>query len=452
LSAGLFGASSLLVGACGASPTAASSQGSITVFSVADLDRKHTADFVRIEDSAIDWLVAADPRLAARVGTPASLAILGRIGTDAVLAEDSSLQIRAGSVDLFSFRARKQALREAASTLAGFHDDLPAVGPPGSGLGRPQLERELITRIIDEELVRAGTEERLGDASGDLVRAMVATWTPPSAPPEWLDRDQWVSSHLLEIRQSLLSVGPRTGPIDLDLALYPLERLLEPRQFPRSAAAIAQVRIALDSDMRAMPRRSPSDLLARAVWDHLGVVVDPAALPSRFERLAGRLREMADAAVGAIDPTIQRRSVEARARALLLVEHSCPAVPDSRVRSMAPPPERAAICGLVQSLSAEPSRAAALTALHDDVLLSLGALVTDPPPRTRLLSHPDNDAVEELERAARERPVAALGVALAAELLYGGDHPDDRVQAWRSLGDAPLDVVARELDAQPSAR
>ena len=43
------------------------------------------------------------------------------------------------------------------------------------------------------------------------------------------------------------------------------------------------------------------------------------------------------------------------------------------------------------------------------------------------------------------RPVVVLGVALAAEILYGGDGADERLAAWRALGEAPLDVVAREL-------
>lgn len=39
----------------------------------------------------------------------------------------------------------------------------------------------------------------------------------------------------------------------------------------------------------------------------------------------------------------------------------------------------------------------------------------------------------------------AIGVALAAELLYGTDDAGARLRAWRSLGEAPLDVVAREI-------
>jgi len=444
---------SMLAAACGALPASAARQTAQISPSTADLERTHTEDFAYIEGRAIGWLVAADPRLAARAGTWAPPEVLGRIGTDAVLAEDSTIQIRGGSVDLFSFRARERALREAARTLASSRDDLPAVGPRGAVLGRPKLERELLGRLTDEELARVDDEARLGDASGDLVRGIVATWTRPTAPPEWVDRDQWVSTHLLEIYQSLLLVRPRTGPIDLDIALYPLERLLEPLQFPRGAAAIAQVRMALDADMRAIPQIASAEALARVARIHLGEIVDPVELRSRFQRLEESLRDVAAAAVARIDPTTELHVLEAHVRALLFVERSCPVVPDSRVRSMAPPPERAAICGLVRSLNEEPSHAAALVTLHDDVLLSLAALTAAPPPRTRLLSHPDNDAVDELERMARERPVAALGVARAVELLLSaGDHPEERAQQWSSLGEAPLDIVARELDAESAAR
>ena len=68
-----------------------------------------------------------------------------------------------------------------------------------------------------------------------------------------------------------------------------------------------------------------------------------------------------------------------------------------------------------------------------------------------LLSKPEDEVVDSLRRAARERPVVALGVALAAELLYrDGDAAaaEPRLKAWRALGEAPLDVVARELDVR----
>jgi hypothetical protein len=408
-------------------------------------DTKRVATFGRLEDEAMSWIAAADPRLAARANTPAPSTddVLKRIGTEAVLAEDSTAEIHGGSLDLFAFRARASALDRAAHQVAAFADPLPDGAPPDGAIARPRLERELLARVIQEEEVRASEEAKLGDASGDLVRAIVATWTPPAVPEEWPVRDAWVSKHLLEIRDSLRQGRPRTGPLDLDVELYPLERLLAPLEFPRGAAAIAQLRVGLDEDMRAVPPLVIPERVAFGARAHLGVAVDEASLAARFERTATRLRELASAALEASGAG--RPAVEARARELLLVERPCPAVPGTRVRSMGPPPERAAICGILRALMEEPVQSAALVALHDDVLLAAAAVTANPPPRTGLLSHPEDDLVDALRRAARERPVPAIGVGLAAELLYATPGADARLRAWRALGEAPLDIVAREI-------
>jgi chemotaxis response regulator CheB len=104
----------------------------------------------------------------------------------------------------------------------------------------------------------------------------------------------------------------------------------------------------------------------------------------------------------------------------------------------------------VRALAEDPG--AALVALHDDVLPAFSAIATAPPARTLLLSHPEDDVVDALRRAARERPLPVIGVALAAELLYAGDGAEDRIRAWSALGEAPLDVVARELHAGGAPR
>ena len=410
-----------------------------------DEDRARTFAFVRLEDDAIDWLAAADPRLAMRADETPPEAVLKRVGLEAVLAEDLTAQIRGGSLDLFAFRARAHALDEAAKIVAAFHESLPDSGPLGTTLARPRLERELLERLIQEEQARAADEAALGDASGDLVRGIISTWTPPKAPQDSLDRDSWVSKHLLDIRASLREARPRTGPSDLDVALYPLERLLAPTQYPRGSAGIAEVRMALDEDMRAVPRVYAPDRLARAAKVHLGVTIDPASLRPRLERIEDRLREVAERTLAAGHEA--RSGIEARARDLLLVEGPCPAVPDTRVRSMSPPPERAAICGALRALTEEASPAAALLAVHDEVVLSFAAVAGTLPPRSRFLSHPEDDDVESLRRKARERPLLVLGVALAAELLYATDGADERLRSWRALGEAPLDVVAREVGA-----
>jgi 3D (Asp-Asp-Asp) domain-containing protein len=411
-----------------------------------DPSRAHTSAFAQVEDDAMGWLAAADPRLAMRADITPPDSVLRRIGTQAVLAEDTTAQIRGNSLDLFAFRARSQALDQAAKMIAGFRDLLPEVGPLGTELARPRLERELLERLVEEERTRAGDESKLGDASGELVRGIVSTWTAPAAPREWAERDAWASRHLLEIRDSLHDSEPVTGPSDLDVALYPLERLLAPMQFPRGSAAIAEIRMTLDADMRSVPRTEAPARMAHSAKVHLGLTVDPASLRPRLERIEERLRNLAEQGLDAAGAG--RAEIEARARELLFVERSCPAVSDTRVRSMAPPPERAAVCGVLRALTEEGSQAPALVALHDDVLLSFAAVTTSRPSRTKLLSRPDETDVDTFERAAREHPIVAIGVALAAEIIYGAaDGADERLRAWRALGEAPLDVVAREIGA-----
>ena len=324
----------LLVSACGSASPSAGVQTAVRPPS--DGDRARTFAFVRAEDDAIDWLAVADPRLAARADDTPPETVLRRVGLDAVLAEDTGADIRGGSINLFAFQARLRALDQAANAIAAVREPLPDAGPVGTPVARPRLERELLERLIQEERTRAADEAALGDASADLVRAIVSTWKPPQAPQEWLDRDIWVGKRLLEIRASLKDGRPRTAPSDLDMALYPLERLLAPTQFPRGSAGIAEVRMALDEDMRAVPSVDSPDRLERAIKVHFGLTINPALLRSRLERIEERLREVAERAVAAsADP---RAEIESRAHDLLLIERSCPAVADSRVRSMAPPP------------------------------------------------------------------------------------------------------------------
>ncbi|HEX3771740.1 MAG TPA: hypothetical protein VHV30_12770 [Polyangiaceae bacterium] len=415
-------------------------------------EAQRVASFDRQEARAMSWIAAADPRLAAReraggAGGAPDPEVLKQIGMEAVFAEDANATIHDGSLDLFAFRARAHALDQAAEGVSGATDALPETAPDEASVTRPRLERELLGRLIDEERARAAEEAKLGDAAGDLVRAIVGTWTPPAAAEEWAVRDEWVGKHLLEIRDSLRSssrsAGPRSGPLDLDIALYPLERLLAPLTFPRGSAAIAALRVGIDEDMRIVPALVVPERVVREAKVHLGVTLDSASLPGRFDQTAARLTELASAALAASGSA--RPAVEARARELLLVEHPCPPVAGTRVRSMAPPPERAAICGALDALADDKLPAAGLVALHDDLLIADAAFTTSPPPRTVLLSHPDDDTVDALRRAARERPIPAIGVALAAELLYGTEGTDARLHAWRALGEAPLDVVAREL-------
>jgi hypothetical protein len=410
-------------------------------------ERARAIELDNLTRDVLDLLAAADPRLAAREGATASADVLKRVGMDAIFAEDEGAKIRGGSLDLFAFRARGRALELAAAKVKAFGDHAPERSPAGGAIERPRIEYERLSRLVDEERTRVAEEEKLGDAAGDLVRAMVGTWTPPATADDAPDRDVWVTDHLHEIRDSLRGL-PRSGPGGLDLALNPLEHILHATEYPKSAAAIAELRVALDEDMRPFPALVAPVRVAVLVKEYLGVTVDASTLAARLEPSIARIHELAVAALDAHADA--RKATEARARELLFVEGKCPVGPGTRVGAIAPPPERALSCGAVRALTEEPMPGAAIVALHDEVLLALAAASTSPPPRTRMLCHPDDDAVDAARREARERPVRFIAVLLAAELLFApGVDPGPRLAAWRALGDAPFDIVAREFAVPP---
>jgi hypothetical protein len=409
-------------------------------------EHARAAELEALVDSVLDLLAAADPRMATREGATPSEDVLKRVGMDAIFAEDEEAAIRGSSLDLFAFRARARALELAAAKVKAFGDRAPERTAPGAAVERPRLEVERLARLVGEERTRVVDEAKLGEAAGELVRAMVGTWSPPATPQDGPDRDGGVARRLHQIRDSLRGLA-RTGPVDLDTALNPLEHLLRPSEYPKSAAAIAELRVALDEDMRAIPALAAPDHLAIRVKAYLGVSLDPPGLAVRLEPTVAHLREGAVAALEA--QADAGKGVEARARQLLFVEARCPVGAGTRLGAIAPSPERALVCGVVRALAEEPMPGAAVVALHDEVLLALSAVTTSPPPRTRLLSHPDDDAVDAFRHEARERPVPFIGLLLAAELLFGpGAETSARLQAWRALGDAPLDLVAREIGAR----
>ena len=255
-----------------------------------------------------------------------------------MLAEDTGAEIRRDVARfLFAFGARSRALEQAAKRVAAFRDPLPADAPPsGATVARPGSSVSS-SAPHREEQARVAEEAKLGDASGDLVRAIVATWTAPAIPEEWPAPGR--------VGQQASPRDPRFAPAgaaaarspDLDVALYPLERLLAPLQFPRGAAAIAQLRMGLDEDMRAVPALVVPERVALEAKVHLGV-----RSPRRPSASASRAPRPRLAGARGRGPRGKRRPAHGgrgRARQLLLVERPCPAVPGTRVRSMGPPPE-----------------------------------------------------------------------------------------------------------------
>jgi hypothetical protein len=153
------------------------------------------------------------------------------------------------------------------------------------------------------------------------------------------------------------------------------------------------------------------------------------------------------------------RTLMAQAEALVLEPGTCGGdAAVSRVRALAPPPERAAVCGALRALDAaktEDGFLVALVALHFDATAALWTLAihegnVDPDraaERTRPILPIPPEREARIIRLAAARPLVTLGAGLAAELLTRDPSVDPREAArrWLTFGDAPLDVVEAEV-------
>ena len=444
--------------ACGgsATPPAASAPSS------AERDRQQVADFAALEAQVLERVAASDPRLAVRLGVVPSRATLSRIETEGVLAEDAKATLRGASLDPFAFGGRLRTLAGAERELASWKTALPDAG---AALARPRLERELVARLIEEERARVGEESSLDDGAGPLVRGVVATWSPGASVLEWHEHDVWIARRLMEIAASLKTGRPRAAPSELEPALYDLEKVLVPMQFPRGVAALTSLHEALDQDDRPDLPATPPELLAARVRAHLGVATPLPQLAAAIEAARARVASDYAALTASLAPAA-RDAIEKNARARLFVEQRCTAgvVPPgnpsasapllaSPVRRAAPPPERATICAALTDVeraatatASRDDRAASLLALHD-TLVGAGWASVPPIARARgatLSFRGDEDLADRMKQLAASRPVSALAAALAIERTYGVD-AIARARAWLAFGDAPLDVVEREL-------
>jgi hypothetical protein len=320
-----------------------------------------------------------------------------------------------------------------------------------------RLERELVARMVEEERFRYEHERQLPRAASELVRAAVAAYgaAPPSdprRPHEW-----WITRRLEEIRAAL-----RTSPLplleaaELDDALDPLEKL----QLDGTSATLVALRVELASHpLPDPPRAADPAALERLVAAHLGMAVPLSVTRARLARAETAAREDVRASAARLS-TEDARGAERDAEALLFGAAPC-GQPESKVRRALPSPERAPACALVAGvLSANDDRAmlAATIALHDHVAVALWAIAVRADglgadaaqARAKLLSATPPDRSVRMLRLAVVRPATAIGGGLGAELLFrdGAAKVRTRAQAWADFGDAPLDVVERELVAR----
>lgn len=450
----------LLAAGCGPTPETSNARAA-----QGDAERQVGA-FQQLEEEVIRSLAAVDRRVAARAHLEPREVELRHLTMDAILAEDPSLAVVEGTIDPFSFEARARGLAAVRSKLAAAPAQLPA-GAPGM-LPSPAFEKELLERLVDEEIVRLDEERRLPRSASALVQAVVETWSSPTGSREAAARDRWLARRLGEVRASVVS-GRTNGANGLDVvrarelddALDALEHDAEAAQLVHATAELLKLREALEAEASrpAPPARSEWPDVARRLRAHLGLALTPEALEARLLELEHTLRAAAERAVN--DAHLSVDAVTAYASPLVLATGACAvAVPGSPVRSMSPPLERAASCRLRQAVAAAddaPTRAYALVAMHDHVVVALWALdvacgtatLTQATARHHPLSRPGPDVVARWERVALSRPTTAIGGGLTSAVLGAGD-PQALARAWIELGEVPLDIAERELRASSS--
>jgi hypothetical protein len=404
------------------------------------------ASFAAWEEAWTTELAAIDPRLARRVRIQPKDADTGRAALTAILAEDPGLRVHGQQADLFSFDTRAREVATLAKTVAV----APRTDPK---------ELELVLRLIDEERARVDEERQMPRSGSELLRGVVTTWSAPSSMAEGKTHDAWLAARVGDLLATLAPEGSLTATeiSELEDAIDPLEHLANPGGYPETQGAIARLRVALGRSRAAAQRGLGWEVLHSRLVVHVGMVDGEPTLRSDLVRVEALLRAEANAALVSLGD-VAARAVLQRTEGHLLVERESDAhVEGSRARGFGSPPERAFIGSHLHALveSGAESEASALVLLHDAVALASWALAIhvdglDPaeaPHGRTLLSDVPPERIGRLVRSAAVRPVACLALLRTATLLEGGGPNERRARAsrWIAYGDAPLDVVARDL-------
>jgi hypothetical protein len=310
-------------------------------------------------------------------------------------------------------------------------------------------------------VVRLEEERALPRSASALVRAVVETWQAPASQQHAAERDRWLTRRLREVSASVSGTTASTLDVvrarELDDALDALEHAAESAGLVRSTAELVKLRELLEGLATRPAAGATSDwsAVARRLEAHLGYALGPDALEHRLDTAERALRAAAMQATETAH--LDGDALAAHAAPLVFAGGACTvAVPGSRVRSMAPSPERTVACRLRQSAAAatdDTSRAYVLVAMHDHVVVAQWALdvargtstIAQTTGKHRPLSRPGPDVSARWERVALARPTAAIGGGLAAEVLYGTGDTAARAHVWSELGEVPLDIAEREL-------
>lgn len=411
--------------------------------------------FVADEDRILSLMAAADARIAGR-GISADAAALHHATMGAILAEDPSLAMEGDRPDVFSFDVRARAIDSAAGTLARWKT------PPEDVLGtRPGLEMELLGRFIASEKLRLASERDLPRSAGILLGALATTWRTPDLKDVGT-QDDWLSRRFAEVTKSL---GPKSLTADerdeLDDALDPLEHLLE--GLPKSHAALVELRLAVQRVDLAGKPRDRWDVVSVQLGADTGAKLSSETLLAFIGTEAKAIRDEIDKLVG----VKLTEDVATHAADLVLAPSpssgaTCRApFTGSKMRALGPPEERAFDCvmraRIVDAHTAD-EVLGVLLAMHDAVVAGAWAVVfarggdatTIALATPKLMAPLAPTSSGKLTRFAATHPVAAISRALSIEWIMrnGLGEAALRADAWRSWGDAPLDIVDRELHPQ----
>lgn len=415
---------------------------------------KQVSDFELAEEEILRDLAALDRRLAQRARIEPREDDLQRIAMAGILADDPTLVVIDGAIDPFSFDARARGLAAAKKKIAALPTGLPARAPGKT----PALERDLLTRLVDEEVLRLEEERALPRSASALVRAVVETWTPPKDAEEVPVRDRWLARRLNEIRTAL-----ENGALDvvrareLDDALDALEKIVGTPGYVKSTQELVRVRETLEAQSagKASPASPEWPEMLKKLRGHLGVTISAEQIEAELDRAEKTSAERATAAARAAG--LSAEDLAKRSTPLLFAEGDCAdQVPGSRMRSLAPSLERRWSCHLRHELSAahgDSEVAAVYASLHDHVVVARWALdvargkgtLAEARARHHLLRPPELEVEARLERIALARPIAAIGAGLTAALLLASPDAFARARLMTQLGELPLDLAAREL-------
>ncbi len=405
--------------------------------------------FLADEERALSLLAAADPRIAAR-GVTADPNELHHAAMSAIIAEDATLAMEGNRPDVLSFEVRSRAIDMAQAVVTRWKT-------------RPDLEVELLARLMESERLRLASERELPRSASVLLGGLAATWRTPEQK-EVGPLDEWLSRRLAEVTGSLM---PQSLTIlernELEDALDPVERLIE--GLPKSRAALVGLRVGVGR-MEPVPRGSDRwSALSPRLRADAGTQLSADTLLALLSTEAKVLRDE----IGQLVVKVTDDGAEAAGETLFSgggASVTCHTQrKSSRVRALEPPLERAFDCSLrsrVIDAHTADENLTVLLAMHDAIIAASWAVVlarggdataialATPKPLA-----PMSPTLEgKLMRFAATHPIEAIDRALSIEWIMRNGLAEAalRADAWRMFGDAPLDIVERELHPQLRAK